>query len=122
MSEYKGTYSQYLAQRAKDEVRLAKQAAAQAKEIDRLQTLVDRFGAKATKASMAHSLEKRIDRIKAGGVEGPRPAGPDAGPLPRAAPRRPHRARGRRTWRRPTATTSCSTTSPSTSAAASACS
>ena len=71
MAEYKGTYSQYLAQREKDEVRLTKQAAAQAKEIDRLQTLVDRFGAKATKASMAHSLEKRIDRIKAGGVEGP---------------------------------------------------
>jgi ATPase subunit of ABC transporter with duplicated ATPase domains len=71
MSEYKGTYSQYLAQRAKDEVRLAKQAAAQAKEIDRLQTLVDRFGAKASKASMAHSLEKRIDRIKAGGVDAP---------------------------------------------------
>jgi ATPase subunit of ABC transporter with duplicated ATPase domains len=71
MAEYKGTYSQYLAQRAKDEVRLAKQAAAQAKEIDRLQTLVDRFGAKASKASMAHSLEKRIERIKSGGVEGP---------------------------------------------------
>jgi ATPase subunit of ABC transporter with duplicated ATPase domains len=71
MAEYKGTYSQYLAQRAKDEVRLAKVAAAQAKEIDRLQTLVDRFGAKASKAAMAHSLEKRIDRIKAGGVEGP---------------------------------------------------
>ena len=71
MAEYKGTYSQYLAQREKDEIRLAKQAAAQAKEIDRLQTLIDRFGAKASKASMAHSLEKRIERIKAGGVEGP---------------------------------------------------
>ena len=109
MAEYKGTYSQYLAQRAKDEVRLAKQAAAQAKEIDRLQTLVDRFGAKASKASMAHSLEKRIDRIKAGGVEGPAQRRPAAGPLPRAAPAGPHRARGRRPARRPTATTSCST-------------
>ena len=64
MVEYKGTYSQYLAQREKDEVRLAKQAAAQAKEIDRLQTIVDRFGAKATKASMAHSIEKRIARLQ----------------------------------------------------------
>jgi ATPase subunit of ABC transporter with duplicated ATPase domains len=71
MAEYKGTYSQYLAQRARDEERQAKLAAAQAKEVDRLQTLVDRFGAKASKASMAHSLEKRIERIKAGGVEGP---------------------------------------------------
>ncbi len=71
MVEYKGTYSQYHAQRERDEVRLAKQAAAQAKEIDRLQTIVDRFGAKASKASMAHSLEKRIGRIKTEGVEGP---------------------------------------------------
>jgi len=71
MVEYKGTYSQYLAQRERDEARLAKQAAAQAKEVDRLQTIVDRFGAKATKAAMAHSLEKRITRIQAGGVDGP---------------------------------------------------
>ena len=71
MVEYKGTYSQYQAQRARDEERLAKVAAAQAKEVDRLQTLVDRFGAKASKASMAHSLEKRIVRIQAEGVEGP---------------------------------------------------
>ncbi|CAN5203033.1 ABC-F family ATP-binding cassette domain-containing protein [soil metagenome] len=69
--EYKGTYSQYLASRAKDEIRLAKEAAARAKEVDRLQRIVDRFGAKATKASMAHSLEKRIARISAGGVDGP---------------------------------------------------
>ena len=47
-----------------DEERLAKRPPQQAKEIDRLQTLVDRFGAKATKAAMAHSLEKRIDRIQ----------------------------------------------------------
>ena len=71
MHEYKGTYSQYLRQRDLDEARLTKQAAAQVKEVDRLQTLVDRFGAKASKASMAHSLEKRIVRIKAEGVTGP---------------------------------------------------
>ncbi|MDP1820392.1 MAG: ABC-F family ATP-binding cassette domain-containing protein [Acidimicrobiales bacterium] len=69
MEEYKGTYSQYLVSREKDEVRLAKVAQRQAKEVDRLQTLVDRFGAKASKASMAHSIEKRIARIEAGGVE-----------------------------------------------------
>ncbi len=68
MDEYKGTYTQYLEARAKDEVRLAKMAAAQAKEIDRLQRLVDRFGAKATKASMAHSIEKRIVRLEADAV------------------------------------------------------
>ena len=63
--EYKGTYTQYQRPRAEDEVRLAKKAAPQAKEIDRLQTVVDRFGAKATKAAMAHSIEKRIARLEA---------------------------------------------------------
>ena len=72
IEEYKGTYSEYLANRAKDEVRLAKAAQRQAKEIDRLQTLVDRFGAKATKASMAHSIEKRIVRLEDSKVEAPR--------------------------------------------------
>jgi ATPase subunit of ABC transporter with duplicated ATPase domains len=63
--EYKGTYSQYKNARAEDEKRLARKATLESKEIDRLQTLVDRFGAKATKASMAHSIEKRIDRMEA---------------------------------------------------------
>ena len=72
IEEYKGTYSEYLVAREKDEVRLAKLAQRQAKEIDRLQTLVDRFGAKATKASMAHSIEKRIVRLEGTKVEAPR--------------------------------------------------
>jgi ATPase subunit of ABC transporter with duplicated ATPase domains len=72
IDEYKGTYSQYLVAREKDEIRLAKVAQRQAKEIDRLQTLVDRFGAKATKAAMAHSIEKRIVRIEDSKVEAPR--------------------------------------------------
>jgi ATPase subunit of ABC transporter with duplicated ATPase domains len=63
--EYRGTYSQYKVSRAEDERRTARKAALESKEIDRLQTLVDRFGAKATKASMAHSVEKRIDRMEA---------------------------------------------------------
>ena len=70
--EYRGTYSQYLTQRADDEQRLTKQAARQAKEIDRLQTVVDRFGAKATKAAMAHSVEKRIARLEADKVDAPK--------------------------------------------------
>jgi ATPase subunit of ABC transporter with duplicated ATPase domains len=36
----------------------------QSKEIARLQTIVDRFGAKATKAAMAHSKEKQIARLE----------------------------------------------------------
>jgi ATPase subunit of ABC transporter with duplicated ATPase domains len=36
-----------------------------------LQTVVDRFGAKATKAAMAHSVEKRIARLETQRVRGP---------------------------------------------------
>lgn len=71
MVEYRGTYSRYLESRARDEARQAKLAAAQAAEIDRLQGVVDRFGAKATKATMAKSIEKRIGRLQADRVTGP---------------------------------------------------
>jgi ATPase subunit of ABC transporter with duplicated ATPase domains len=67
--EYKGTYSQYKTSRAKDEERLAKVAVLQSKEIARLQAVVDRFGAKATKAAMAHSKEKQIARLESQRVE-----------------------------------------------------
>ncbi|MEK7426732.1 MAG: ATP-binding cassette domain-containing protein, partial [Actinomycetota bacterium] len=50
--------------RALDEERLTRKAALQTKEIARLQTVVDRFGAKATKAAMAHSKEKQIARLE----------------------------------------------------------
>ena len=72
--EYRGTYSQYLASRAADEERLTKMAARQAKEIARMQRFVDRFGAKATKASLAHSMEKRIARLESEKVDEPRSA------------------------------------------------
>jgi ATPase subunit of ABC transporter with duplicated ATPase domains len=70
--EYRGTYSQYLRSREADEVRAAKMAAQQTKEIDRLQRVVDRFGAKASKAAMARSIEKRIDRLDADRTHAPR--------------------------------------------------
>jgi len=70
--EYKGTYSQYLAARADDERRLAKLAAQQEREIVRMQRFVDRFGAKATKASLAHSMEKRISRLEDERVHAPK--------------------------------------------------
>lgn len=69
--EYRGTFSQYRKARAEDEQRLAKKAVLQQREIDRLQVVVDRFGAKASKASMAHSIEKRIDRLVEGKVNAP---------------------------------------------------
>jgi ATPase subunit of ABC transporter with duplicated ATPase domains len=70
--EYKGTYSQYVAARAADEERQATMAIRQAKERARMQRFVDRFGAKATKASLAHSMEKRIARLDAERVEAPK--------------------------------------------------
>ncbi|HEX5365055.1 MAG TPA: ABC-F family ATP-binding cassette domain-containing protein [Acidimicrobiales bacterium] len=71
LTEYKGTYSQYRAARQRDEARLARVAARQHAEVARLQALVDRWGAKASKASFARSLETRIDRIRADAVEAP---------------------------------------------------
>ncbi|HET6774116.1 MAG TPA: ABC-F family ATP-binding cassette domain-containing protein [Acidimicrobiales bacterium] len=71
VTEYKGTYSQYKAARERDELRLARIAARQQTEIARLQALVDRWGAKASKAAFARSLETRIDRIRRDGVEAP---------------------------------------------------
>ncbi|MFM8267891.1 MAG: ABC-F family ATP-binding cassette domain-containing protein [Ilumatobacteraceae bacterium] len=67
--EYRGTYSQYRGARQRDEERLAKVAAQQRREIARLQAVVDRFGAKATKAAMAHSKEKQIARIESQRVD-----------------------------------------------------
>jgi ATPase subunit of ABC transporter with duplicated ATPase domains len=68
---YKGTYSQYLDARRKDEKRLTKIASRERAEVERLQKLVDRFHAKKSKAAFAHSLEKRIDRIEADAVVAP---------------------------------------------------
>ncbi|MGA9278231.1 ABC-F family ATP-binding cassette domain-containing protein [Ilumatobacter sp.] len=70
--EYRGTYSQYQRSRAEDEARQIKKAAQQSKEIARMQGVVDRFGAKATKASMAHSMEKKIARLDATRVHAPK--------------------------------------------------
>ena len=69
--EYRGTYTQYVSARAEDERRQAKLAAQQDREIARMQMVVDRFGAKATKAAMAHNMEKRIARLESDRVNAP---------------------------------------------------
>jgi ATPase subunit of ABC transporter with duplicated ATPase domains len=71
LTEYKGTYTQYKVARARDEERRAKLASRQQAEVARLQTLVDRWGAKASKASFANALETRIARIRNEAVEAP---------------------------------------------------
>jgi ATPase subunit of ABC transporter with duplicated ATPase domains len=71
LTEYKGTYSQYREARARDEERRAKLAARQTAEMARLQTLVDRWGAKQSKAAFANALETRIERIRSQAVDAP---------------------------------------------------
>ena len=70
--EYKGTYSQYLTARERDEERLAKVAAQQASEIDRLSSLADKMrGQTAKRARIAKSLDNRVARMERDRVEGP---------------------------------------------------
>ena len=73
MVEYKGTYSQYREARRQDEERLTKLAAAQAAEINRLETLADSMrGQTAKRARVAKSLDKRVERLESVAVTGPK--------------------------------------------------
>jgi ATPase subunit of ABC transporter with duplicated ATPase domains len=64
LREYRGTYSQYIEARAKDEDRLRRIAARQQSEIGRLSTLADRMRhSSARRARQAKSLDKRVERL-----------------------------------------------------------
>jgi ATPase subunit of ABC transporter with duplicated ATPase domains len=70
--EYKGTYSQYLTARGRDEERLAQQAKRQASEIARLTTLADRMrGQTAKRARVAKSIDTRVARLESARVQAP---------------------------------------------------
>ena len=70
--EYRGSYSQYRAARARDEERLTKLSKRQAQEITRLKTLADAMrGSTAKRARKAKTLDTRVARLEAGKVEGP---------------------------------------------------
>jgi ATPase subunit of ABC transporter with duplicated ATPase domains len=70
--EYKGTYSQYLRARERDEERLTKVAAQQRKEIQRLSQLADGMrGQTAKRARVAKNLDNRVARLERDKVEGP---------------------------------------------------
>jgi ATPase subunit of ABC transporter with duplicated ATPase domains len=65
LREYKGTYTQYLDARAKDEERLRRIAAREGAEIIRLSTLADKMRhSSAKRARAAKSLDKRVERMK----------------------------------------------------------
>jgi ATP-binding cassette subfamily F protein 3 len=76
---YTGNYDSYLEQRASAEATMAATALAQQRKIDQLQTFVDRFRAKNTKATQAQSKLKQIERIKEEMVEAPSGDGPTVG-------------------------------------------
>ncbi len=66
MVEYKGTYSQYRAARARDEERQARLAERQQVEIHRLSSLADAMRHQTAKrARTAKSLDKRVARLQA---------------------------------------------------------
>jgi ATPase subunit of ABC transporter with duplicated ATPase domains len=70
--EYKGTYSQYRAARAKDEQRLMKLADRQQAEIHRLGNLADAMRHQTAKrARIAKTLDKRVARLESAAVSGP---------------------------------------------------
>ncbi|MGH9306734.1 MAG: ABC-F family ATP-binding cassette domain-containing protein [Acidimicrobiales bacterium] len=68
--EYRGTYSEYLSARRRDEERQARVADRQAAEIRRLATLADSMRHQTAKrAKVAKSLDRRVERIKGSVVE-----------------------------------------------------
>jgi ATPase subunit of ABC transporter with duplicated ATPase domains len=70
--EYKGTYSQYLTARDRDEERLAQQARREASEIARLSTLANQMrGQTAKRARVAKTLDRRVAKVAAGRVDAP---------------------------------------------------
>jgi ATPase subunit of ABC transporter with duplicated ATPase domains len=69
LRSYKGTYTEYVEARARDEERLRRIAAREQAEIARLSTLADRMRhSTAKRARAAKSLDKRVERIKEAAV------------------------------------------------------
>ncbi len=73
LTEYRGTYSQYVTARAADEERLARLATRQGAEIDRLRTLADSMrGQSAKRAKTAKAFDTRVSKLQKERVTGPK--------------------------------------------------
>ena len=71
--EYKGTYSQYLDARLRDDAAAEKRASHQASEIRRLKVLADSMrGQTAKRARVARTLDRRVQRIASDQTTAPR--------------------------------------------------
>jgi ATP-binding cassette subfamily F protein 3 len=64
LRSYTGDLDDYRRQRAEEEERLEAQAKRQAAKRAQLETFIERFGAKATKAAQARSKEKQLERME----------------------------------------------------------
>ncbi len=72
LAEYKGTYSQYLAGRERDEHQLTRQSDREQTEIKRLATLADSMrGQTAKRAKTAKSIDTRVAKLEKVAVDGP---------------------------------------------------
>ena len=65
------THAQWLVEREERQARLEAEYEAQQREMDRLQGFVDRFGAKASKASQAQSRVKALERMQKDAIAAP---------------------------------------------------
>ena len=73
ITEYRGTYSQYLVSRAADEERLRRVVTQQQSEIKRIKGLADTMrGQTAKRAKTAKSLDTRVARMQRDALEGPK--------------------------------------------------
>jgi ATP-binding cassette subfamily F protein 3 len=64
LQDYKAPYSKYLELRAERQQTLINAKKNQDREIEQAERLITRFRAKSTKAAMAQSLQKKLDRIE----------------------------------------------------------
>jgi len=72
LTEYKGTYSQYLRNRDRDEQQLTRQVEREQTEITRLANLADSMrGQTAKRAKTAKSLDTRVAKLERSAAEGP---------------------------------------------------
>ena len=64
LKSFTGTFTRYLEQRALQDQQQLNAAERQSKEVERLERFVERFGAKATKASQARSRKKALEKME----------------------------------------------------------
>jgi ATP-binding cassette subfamily F protein 3 len=74
LTEYKGNYSEYVRQKAERSSQLAARRSTLDRQIAHVSRFIERFGAKATKATQARSRKKQLEKLvaeRATLVEGP---------------------------------------------------